>query len=74
MRNLFTFLLSLIALSLLPRLALAGIPACDGLTAAKRDVAMQVLASAHPHDCCDGTLAECLERKAVFATTRSSHG
>ncbi len=65
MRNLCTFLLSLLTLSLLPRLAQAGLPACDALTDAQRKVAQEVLASAHPHDCCDGTLAECLQRTPV---------
>lgn len=65
MRSLFTFLLSLLTLSLIPRLALAGIPACEGLPEAKLKIAREVLSSAHPHDCCDGTLAECLGRSPV---------
>lgn len=65
MRNPFAFLVSLLTLSLLPRVAAAQTPACDGLTGAKRDVATQVLSTAHPHDCCDGTLAECLKRSPV---------
>ncbi len=65
MRNPFAFLVSLLTLSLLPRVAAAQTPTCDGLTGAKRDVATQVLNTAHPHDCCDGTLAECLKRSPV---------
>ncbi|MBN2192710.1 MAG: thioredoxin domain-containing protein [Polyangiaceae bacterium] len=65
MRSVVAILVSLLTLVLVPRLGLAQIAACDGLTGAKREVAVQVLASAHPHDCCDGTLAECLKRKPV---------
>lgn len=65
MRSVFALFVSLLVLSLLPRVAAAQTPLCDGLTGAKRDVATQVLASAHPHDCCDGTLAECLKRSPV---------
>lgn len=38
---------------------------CAALTGSKRDVAQAVLRSAHPHDCCDGTLLACLSRKPV---------
>lgn len=38
---------------------------CNGLKGPQRDAAMQVLRSAHPYDCCDDTLLECLTRKPV---------
>lgn len=47
------------------RMAGAETPTCAALAGAKRDVAQAVLRSAHPHDCCDGTLLECLSRKPV---------
>lgn len=65
MKRLLAVLTTLSLFLLIPRLAAAQVPACDALSGAKRDVAMQVLAAAHPHDCCDGTLAECLKQKPV---------
>lgn len=38
---------------------------CDGLKGPQRDAAIQVLRSAHPYDCCEGTLHECLTQKPV---------
>lgn len=62
---LFSLFVAVLALLASPRIAAAQVAACDSLTGAKREVAMQVLASAHAHDCCDGTLAECLRQKPV---------
>jgi protein-disulfide isomerase len=65
MRSLTPILALVLALGLLARSAHAQVPACDGLKGPQREVAHQVLASAHPHDGCDGTLAECLRRSPV---------
>jgi protein-disulfide isomerase len=37
--------------------------ACDALQGPPREVAMSVLKSQHPYDCCDGTIAECVVKK-----------
>ena len=62
-------LISAIALVALPRLASAQTKACDALSGAKRQVAVDVLKSKHPHDCCDGTIWDCLHRKPVCRLT-----
>jgi protein-disulfide isomerase len=67
MRTYFAFLVSVLVFISLPRVALGQVSACDGLSGAKRDVATQIFASLHPHDCCDGTIAECLKKKPVCA-------
>jgi protein-disulfide isomerase len=36
---------------------------CDALTGAKRDVALAVLKSQRPYDCCSSTIYECLKKK-----------
>lgn len=38
---------------------------CDDLTADKREVALSILKSQHPYDCCDATILECLSKKPV---------
>jgi protein-disulfide isomerase len=38
---------------------------CDALKGAAGEIASGVLKSAHPHDCCDGTILECLAKKPV---------
>jgi protein-disulfide isomerase len=40
--------------------AAAQTPTCDALTATQRAVAGRLLASQHPYDCCDDTIAACL--------------
>lgn len=40
--------------------AAAQTPVCDALPAARRAVAQRLLASEHPYDCCDDTIAGCL--------------
>lgn len=39
----------------------AQTPACDALSGGRRELAERILASEHPYDCCDDTLARCLE-------------
>ncbi len=38
---------------------------CDELKGEPRAVALKVLQTAHPHDCCDGTILACLAKKPV---------
>jgi protein-disulfide isomerase len=38
---------------------------CDKLRGARRETAHQVLTQQHPHDCCDGTILQCLAQKPV---------
>ena len=45
--------------------AVAQTSTCNALTGAKREVALSVLGSQHPYDCCDGTILECLKKKPV---------
>lgn len=42
--------------------SMAATPTCDGLSGKRQALAMKLLASQHPHDCCDETIAKCLER------------
>jgi len=65
MRRIVVHLVLLALLLAIPRLAAAQTPTCDGLTEARRGVAMAVLKAQHPYDCCDGTIWECLHRKPV---------
>jgi protein-disulfide isomerase len=70
MRRVILHLVLVAMLLGLPRLAAAQTPTCDGLTGAKRDVALGVLKSQHPYDCCDGTIWDCLRRKPVCRLAR----
>jgi len=36
---------------------------CDSLSSEAKAVADKVMATVHPHDCCDDTVAQCLEKK-----------
>jgi protein-disulfide isomerase len=59
-------------LTLLLQLSLSSIsraqtPACDRLPAEQKQLAEQILRSEHPYDCCDDTIAGCLERKPPCA-------
>ena len=40
---------------------------CDNLSGQDRKVAHEILASQHPYDCCDDTIAACLKKKSVCA-------
>ena len=65
MRRLVTLLIALVALVSLPSIASAQTAECDKLSGAKRQVALEVLKSQHPYDCCDGTIWDCLKRSPV---------
>ena len=68
MRSQTTYLVSviaLVALISLPRPASAHIATCDALSGAERALALDLLKSQHPYDCCDGTIWDCLHRKPV---------
>jgi protein-disulfide isomerase len=43
----------------------AGTPVCDELSGPKRELAQGLLSSQHPYDCCDESIARCLEAKRV---------
>ena len=45
----------------------AQTPACDRLEGARRRLAEAILASEHPYECCDDTLARCLEARPTCA-------
>ena len=45
--------------------AAAQTKTCDGLKGAEREVAMAVLKSQRPYDCCSRTIHECLQKKPV---------
>lgn len=47
--------------------AWAQTPACDALAGAKRELALRVLASEHPYECCDDTIARCLAARPTCA-------
>jgi len=54
-----------IALVAVPRLVFAQTKTCDGLSGPKRQLAVEILKSQHPYECCDGTIWDCLHRKRV---------
>jgi protein-disulfide isomerase len=47
--------------------AVAQTPTCDALTGARREAAERLLASEHPYECCDDTIARCLEARPTCA-------
>ncbi|MCA1733329.1 MAG: DsbA family protein [Acidobacteria bacterium] len=47
--------------------ALAQTPVCDGLTGPARALAVKLLESEHPYDCCDDTIARCLAARPTCA-------
>ncbi len=57
--------LALLAIMLIAGHAAAQTKTCDALRGAQRDIAQAVLASQHPYDCCDDTIAACLRKKPV---------
>jgi hypothetical protein len=50
-------------LALLAASAYAGTPACDEVPDERKAFAAELLASQRPYDCCDDTIANCLEQK-----------
>lgn len=52
-----------VVVALLAASARAQTAACDGLDGAERDLAQRLLASEYLYDCCDDTIATCLERE-----------
>ncbi len=62
MRHLIISLMLLLAVLGLSTPAEAQTATCDALSGHKNDVAQAVLNSQHPYDCCDGTIAACLEK------------
>lgn len=56
-------ILAVAALVTLPAAAAHAAGPCDDLTPDARAVADKVMATVHPHDCCDDTLARCLTSK-----------
>jgi protein-disulfide isomerase len=65
MHRLIVYLVAALALVALPRLAQAQTATCDALQGAKRQLAVDILKSQHPYDCCDATIWDCLKRKPV---------
>lgn len=47
--------------------ASAQTPACDALAGEPRRLAERILASEHPYDCCDDTIARCLQARPTCA-------
>jgi hypothetical protein len=45
----------------------AQTPTCDKLKGTNKQLAGEILASQHPYDCCDDTIAKCLKKKPVCA-------
>ena len=45
----------------------AQTPTCDALSGDKKALAMSLLNSEHPYDCCDDTIANCLKKKPACA-------
>jgi protein-disulfide isomerase len=68
----FTLACLLVAMTLfgLPRLAMGAPRACDTLAGAQRQLAQEILQSQHAYDCCDATLAQCLQKKPVCRVVR----
>jgi protein-disulfide isomerase len=63
-------LVAALAVTLAPAAARAGGP-CDRLTTDKqRQLVAALLASQHPYDCCDDTIAACLRQKKVCKLAR----
>jgi len=63
-RRFFSIVLSLL-LSVVVLPVVAQTKTCDALKGEARETASSVLKSAHPYDCCDGTIVECLAKKPV---------
>ena len=65
MRWLLGFVIALLAFVSVSSMARAQTPECDKLSGGKRQVALDVLKSQHPYDCCDGTIWDCLHQSPV---------
>jgi protein-disulfide isomerase len=63
MRHLFIYPCVFAILLFAARTVSAQTRVCDALKGAQRDVAMRVLKSQHPHDCCDDTILKCLKKR-----------
>ena len=50
--------------------AQAQTPTCDGLGTEQKALAGQLLAEIHPYDCCDATIAECLQQEPACVLAR----
>jgi protein-disulfide isomerase len=65
------FVIPLVMLALgMSATARAQTPKCDALTGKQKTLADELLASQHPHACCDGTIAECLKAKNPCSLAR----
>jgi protein-disulfide isomerase len=47
--------------------AAAQVPTCDALSRTQRAAALRLLESEHPYECCDDTIARCLEARPTCA-------
>ena len=61
-----------LVLSLIGRtdIATAAPAACDALAGTEHKLALEILQSQHAYDCCDGTLAQCLQKKPLCRLVR----
>jgi hypothetical protein len=65
-----SFVLFVVSFSMLTPLAVdAQTPGCDQLSGAQKALAIEILSTLHPYDCCDATIAECLQRDPLCALT-----
>lgn len=65
MANRILRIVALLLVSFIASSSLAQTRSCDELKGASRETATKVMRTAHPHDCCDGTIVECLAKKPV---------
>ncbi len=56
-----------ILIILLPAASYAQTPTCDQLGGDQKKLALEILSSQHPYDCCDDTILNCLKEKPVCA-------
>jgi len=66
----YGFLLLLLVVAAVVGPTRAQTPTCDRLQGNKRDLAREILSTEHPYDCCDDTIAACLERETVCSLAR----
>lgn len=62
MRSFPIFIFTLIATTVFTAGALAGPKECENLTGDKKILADNILNSEHPYNCCDETIAKCLQK------------
>jgi len=60
-------LLSLLIVLAFPTVLRAQTPACDKLEGVQKRMALEILKSSHPYDCCDDTIWNCLNKKPKCA-------